>query len=191
MQVIKIIPNFAAEGMMMKRIVLCFVVMWMGGVSVLAQGQLQDSLVLVQQQVERKHDYKAFAVKTVVSVGGAYIGKTVLKALIKEERPDHTDKNSFPSGHAAMAFAAARSIDKEFRKENMWIPIAGYAAATAIGVERIVSDRHHWYDVVAGAGVGIGAAELTWWLSGKILGKKKKNIAVGTSGNTLDIVCCF
>ena len=119
MQVIKIIPNFAAEGMMMKRIVLCFVVMWMGGVSVLAQGQLQDSLVLVQQQVERKHDYKAFAVKTVVSVGGAYIGKTVLKALIKEERPDHTDKNSFPSGHAAMAFAAARSIDKEFRKENL------------------------------------------------------------------------
>ena len=54
---------------------------------------------------------------------------------------------------ASMAFAAARSIDKEFRKDCIWIPIAGYAAATAIGVERVISDRHHWYDVAAGAAI--------------------------------------
>ena len=60
------------------------------------------------------------------------------------------------------------------------------AAATAIGVERVVSDRHHWYDVVAGAGVGIGAAELTWWLSDKLFGKGRR-VAVGCSGNTVDV----
>lgn len=136
------------------------------------------------------HNWPRFAVNTVASVGVAYVGKTALKAMIKEERPDHSDNKSFPSGHAAMAFAAARSIDKEFRKDCIWIPIAGYAAATAIGVERVVSDRHHWYDVVAGAAVGYGSAELTWWLSDKLLGKGS-NVAVGTSGQTVDVVYNF
>lgn len=138
----------------------------------------------------RGHNWPRFAVNTVASVGVAYIGKTALKAVVKEERPDHSDDNSFPSGHAAMAFAAARSIDKEFRKESIWIPIAGYAAATAVGVERVVNDRHHWYDVVAGAAVGFGSAELTWWLSDKLLGKGS-NVAVGSSGNTVDVVYNF
>lgn len=136
------------------------------------------------------HNWPRFAVNTLASVGVAYGVKTALKAMIKEERPDHSDNKSFPSGHAAMAFAAARSIGKEFRKDCIWIPIAGYAAATAVGIERIASDRHHWYDVVAGAAVGYGAAELTWWLSDKLLGTGS-NFVVGTSGNTLDVTYNF
>ena len=136
------------------------------------------------------HNWPRFIVNTIGSVGVAYVGKTALKAMIKEERPDHSDNKSFPSGHAAMAFAAARSIDKEFRKDCIWIPIAGYAAATAVGIERIASDRHHWYDVVAGAGIGFGAAELTWWLSNLMFGKGS-NVAVGSSGNTVDVTYNF
>ena len=136
------------------------------------------------------HNWPRFAVNTIASVGVAYVGKTALKAMIKEERPDHSDNKSFPSGHAAMAFAAARSIDKEFRKDCVWIPIAGYAAATAIGIERVANKHHHWYDVLAGAGVGVGAAELTWWLSDKMFGKGS-NVAVGSSGNTVDVVYNF
>ena len=90
----------------------------------------------------------------------------------------------------AIAFAAARSIDKEFRKESIWIPIAGYAAATALGVERVVSDRHHWYDVAAGAALGYGAAELTWWLSDKFLGTGRA-VSIGTSGQTVDVTYNF
>ena len=132
------------------------------------------------------HNWPRFIVNTGASVGVAYIGKTALKAMIKEERPDHSDNKSFPSGHASMAFAAARSIDKEFRKDCIWIPIAGYAAATAVGIERIANKHHHWYDVVAGAAVGYGAAELTWWLSDLCFGKGS-NVAVGSSGNTVDV----
>jgi hypothetical protein len=136
------------------------------------------------------HNWPRFAVNTIASVGVAYIGKTALKAMIKEERPDHSDNKSFPSGHTAMAFAAARSIDKEFRKESIWIPIAGYAAATAVGIERVANDRHHWYDVVAGAAVGYGAAELSWYLSDKLLGSGSK-VALTTTGNTVDVTYNF
>ena len=132
------------------------------------------------------HNWPRFAVNTIGSVGVAFVGKSALKAMIKEERPDHSDNKSFPSGHASMAFAAARSLDKEFRKESIWIPIAGYAAATAVGIERVANKHHHWYDVVAGAAVGVGSAELTWWLSDKLFGKGS-NITVGSSGNTVDV----
>ncbi len=140
--------------------------------------------------VSTGHNWPRFIVNTGASIVVAYGVKTALKAMVKEERPDHSDDKSFPSGHASMAFAAARSIDKEFRKESIWIPIVGYAAATAVGIERVASDRHHWYDVAAGAALGFGAAELTWWASDKLFGKGS-NIAVGASGNTVDVVYNF
>jgi hypothetical protein len=141
-------------------------------------------------RVQDGHNWPRFIVNTGASVAVAFGAKTALKAMIKEERPDHSDNKSFPSGHAAIAFAAARSIDKEFRKDCIWIPIAGYAAATAIGIERVANKHHHWYDVVAGAGLGFGAAELTWWLSDLCFGKGS-NVAVGSSGNTVDVVYNF
>ena len=132
-----------------------------------------------------RHNWPRFAVNTVASVAVAYVGKTVLKAVVNEERPDHSDNKSFPSGHASMAFAAARSIDKEFRKDSPWISVAGYAAATAVGVERVVNDHHHWYDVLAGAALGFGSAELTWWVSDKLF--PNRNVAVGFAGNAIDV----
>ena len=136
------------------------------------------------------HNWPRFAMNTAVSVGVAYGVKTAMKAVIKVERPDGSDNKSFPSGHTAMAFAAARSIDKEFRRDCIWIPIAGYAAATAIGIERVARDRHHWYDVVAGGALGLGAAELTWWANDKLLGKGSA-FAVGTSGSSVDVRYSF
>ena len=141
-------------------------------------------------ETNKNHNWARFACNTVASMGVAFGGKTALKAMINEERPDHSDNKSFPSGHAAIAFAAARSIDKEFHKENIWIPIAGYAAATALGIERVASDRHHWYDVAAGAAIGYGAAELTWYLSDKLFGRSS-NLSITTTGQTLDVVYIF
>lgn len=136
------------------------------------------------------HNWSRLIVNTGLSVGVAYGVKTALKAVIHEERPDHSDDKSFPSGHATIAFAAARSIDREFRAESIWIPVVGYAAATAVGVERVVSEKHHWYDVVAGAALGYGCAELTWLASDRLFGKGSR-IAVGYGGNTLDVAYRF
>ena len=139
---------------------------------------------------EGNHSWPRFLFNTGASVMVAFGGKSVLKAMIKEERPDHSDNKSFPSGHTAMAFAIARSIDKEFRKSSIWIPVVGYAAATAVGIERIANKHHYWYDVAAGTVVGIGSAELAWWLSDKMFGKGS-NLAVGSSGNTVDVTYNF
>lgn len=144
------------------------------------QAQIQGG-----QDMSQPHNWSRFVVNTTVSAGMAFGIKTVLKSVVNEQRPDHSDDQSFPSGHTALAFAVARSIDKEFRRESVWIPIVSYAAATAIGVERVVSDRHHWYDVVAGAGIGLASAELTWWLSGKLF--PKKDVTIGLSPCSLDV----
>ena len=161
---------------------ICILALFLGLGMIGSQAQVLDT--------NNGHNWPRFAVNTVASMGVAFVGKTALKAVVNEERPDHSDNKSFPSGHAAIAFAAARSIDKEFRKESIWIPIAGYAAATALGVERVVSDRHHWYDVAAGAALGYGAAELTWWLSDKFLGTGRA-VSIGTSGQTVDVTYNF
>ena len=147
----------------------------------------QEKGKALRQSSAETRNWPRFMFNTAASVGVAYVGKSALKAVIHEDRPDHSDDDSFPSGHTAMAFAAARSIDKEFRKTSIWIPIAGYAVATAIGVERVVNDHHHWYDAVAGAALGVGSAELTWWLSDKLLGTRS-NVAVGTDGQSVDVI---
>ena len=137
--------------------------------------------------VESRDDWTKLAVTTaaswVVSAGTGW----VLKHTVKEWRPDHSDQKSFPSGHSINAFAGATALHKEFGKVSPWISVAGYGVATFVAIDRVAKDRHHWYDVVGGAGIGILGTEVTWWLSDKILPKKKDKLAIGFTGNTLDV----
>ncbi|MDR1356320.1 MAG: phosphatase PAP2 family protein [Tannerellaceae bacterium] len=82
-----------------------------------------------------------------------------IKHTIKVRRPDSFADNSFPSGHTATAFTGAHLLAREYGGSSAWIGVAGYAAATATGVIRIVNSRHWLSDVVAGAGVGILSVE--------------------------------
>jgi membrane-associated phospholipid phosphatase len=161
---------------------IMFLSLFLGLGMIGAQAQVLDK--------NKGHNWPHFVGNTVASMGVAFVSKTALKVIVNEERPDRSDNKSFPSGHTAIAFAAARSIDKEFCKESIWIPIAGYAAATVLGVERVASNRHHWYDVAAGAAIGYGAAELTWYLSDKLFGRSSK-FSVSTTGQSLDVVYNF
>ena len=131
------------------------------------------------------HNWSRFILNTAASAGIAWGAKSALKSLVKEERPDHSDDKSFPSGHTAIAFAGATSLHKEFGKEHPLISVAGFAAATAVGIERVANQRHHWYDVLAGAGIGYGSTELTWWLSQKLF--KSEHVSMGLTGNSVDV----
>lgn len=109
-----------------------------------------------------------------------------LKHTVHDMRPDRTDNKAFPSGHTAVAFAGARTLDKEYRHVSPWISVGGYAVATAVAIDRVRRNRHRWDDVIAGAAIGIAATEAGYWLGDKITGEHSR-WHVGTDGQTLSL----
>ncbi|MCG8580987.1 MAG: phosphatase PAP2 family protein, partial [Bacteroidales bacterium] len=79
---------------------------------------------------------------------------------------------SFPSGHTAQAFLAARFLDKEYGENMPWIRWLGYSMATTTGVCRIIKNRHWASDVLLGAGIGFLSVDLSYLIFRKRKGKK-------------------
>lgn len=84
-------------------------------------------------------------------------GSELITALHKKPRPDGSGDDSFPSSHAAVAFAAARYLDKRY--DTGWAPVV-YGAAALTGLARVRANKHDWPDVLVGAGLGYLSAEL-------------------------------
>jgi membrane-associated phospholipid phosphatase len=74
-----------------------------------------------------------------------------LKFATQRERPDGSNNQSFPSGHASVTFATATVIERHlgWRKSML-----GYAIATYVAMSRMHDNRHYLSDVVFGAAVG-------------------------------------
>jgi len=94
-------------------------------------------------------------------MGGAV---QTIKIAAGVERPDGSNRHSFPSGHTATAFVGAHILFKEYAKTSPWIGVAGYAAATTVGTMRILNRKHWFSDVVTGAGIGILSVEIGYML---------------------------
>ena len=141
--------------------------------------------------VDSRDDWTQLALTTAASwVASASVGY-VLKHTVRETRPDGSDQKSFPSGHALVAITGATALHKEFGHISPWISVAGYGLATAVSVDRVVNQRHYWHDVLAGAGIGIAATELTWWLSDKVFKNRKEQVSIGFTGTWLDVAIVF
>jgi hypothetical protein len=84
------------------------------------------------------------------------------------ERPDQSDRSSFPSGHTAAAFVAAEFMRQEYKDVSPWYGVAGYTIAATTGYLRMYNNKHWLSDVVAGAGIGIASTKLAYWLYPKI-----------------------
>lgn len=68
-----------------------------------------------------------------------------------------TSRNmSFPSGHAASAFAVATTIAEE--TDGLAVDILSYSLASLVGIARIVQDKHWASDVLFGSAVGFFVA---------------------------------
>lgn len=103
-----------------------------------------------------------------LSAGTFLLGSAITQGLkygIGQERPYGNVYTSFPSGHTADAFMGAEILRREYGKEYPGIAIAGYTVATATGLLRIYNNRHWASDVLAGAGIGILSASITYWLA--------------------------
>lgn len=149
---------------------------------------LGSAVVLKAAGVESASSWKRFAVNAGLSCVLTTGTTWALKHGVSERRPDWTDRRSFPSGHASIAFAGATILDKEFRHVSPWISVAGYAVATGVAIDRVARNRHHWHDVAAGAAVGIGGTMLGYWLGDKLTGERSRySVGVGADGVTVSI----
>lgn len=133
--------------------------------------------------VESQSSWKRLVVNSAASFAIDVAVTYGLKYSIKSTRPDGTDRHSFPSGHASVAFCGAAILDKEFRKVSPWISVAGYAVATGTAVDRVARNRHHWGDVAAGAAIGVLSVQAGYWIADKITGwNKNVDVAVSPMG---------
>jgi membrane-associated phospholipid phosphatase len=101
-------------------------------------------------------DGKSEAIRSVDSLGTSLAIVEILKDTTREKRPDTNTHDSFPSGHADAAFAAATIESRFYPKQAGW----WYAGATLISASRLQLNRHHLQDVLVGAGLGYGTSVL-------------------------------
>lgn len=100
------------------------------------------------------------------------VANGTLKYAVGRERPADTDDalrfrpfnpnnrwQSFPSGHAVVAFSLATSISEE--ADRPWVTALTFTGASLVGWSRIYDDKHWTSDVVGGALVGIVASRAT------------------------------
>ncbi len=88
-----------------------------------------------------------------------------LKEAFPEERPDHSDRKSFPSGHSATAFAAGPTLENRY---GWQVGLPAFALASFVATPaRVERASTIGYDVVAGAGIGTGSGFLLTASSGR------------------------
>jgi membrane-associated phospholipid phosphatase len=85
-----------------------------------------------------KHDWSGFA--QLVAVTAATVGTVfTLKYVVHEERPDHSDNQSFPSDTSAVAFAPAQFL---WDRYGWQYGAPAYLAAGFVGYSRVESRQH-------------------------------------------------
>jgi membrane-associated phospholipid phosphatase len=73
----------------------------------------------------------------------------------------------------------------EYGHVSPWVTVGGYGLATLVAADRLRLDRHYLHDVCAGAAIGIGATELTYYVKRKLL--KDRPLDVSFTGSTVSL----
>ena len=90
------------------------------------------------------------------TMGTSFIATHGLKRAIDKERPNGGN-HAFPSGHTSAAFTGAAFLERRF---GWKAGIPAYLLAGYVGWTRVYTHHHDYWDVLAGAVVGIGSAYL-------------------------------
>jgi len=89
--------------------------------------------------------------RLLASIAATTATVALLKVATNRERPDGSDRNSFPSGHSGSSFAAATVLDRTYGSVVGW---PAYGVAGFVAASRVMGNRHFFSDVVAGAVIG-------------------------------------
>ena len=79
---------------------------------------------------------------------------TPIKFIAQRERPDGSNRLSFPSGHSANAFAMTTVLARRYGPK-LAMPL--YALTAVVPAARIDRNRHFFSDVIAGSILGVVA----------------------------------
>ena len=137
---------------------------WVKGPLLVALGSLGD--------LRERRALPATTIASAISFVAASAAVALLKDAFDRPRPALVDPSldpvvgtpgspSFPSGHAATAFAVAAVV--AVRHPRLKWPLVGIAALVAIS--RVYLGVHFWVDVIAGAALGICVGLLAAWLT--------------------------
>ena len=111
--------------------------------------------------VKARHNFRDRAMVTFTAYATMAVLVNTLKYTVREPRPGSGVRNSFPSGHTAVAFTAAEIVRVEY---GPWWGLAAYSVAGATAFLRVWNNWHWTSDVIAGAGIGILSANAAYWL---------------------------
>lgn len=90
----------------------------------------------------------------IISTGIAALISFLLKMAVARPRPLTLIQDSFPSGHATVAFTPIPFLFKFFQKSLRWIPIAWLVFAVLLSFARLWFGLHYLSDLIAGAAIG-------------------------------------
>jgi Membrane-associated phospholipid phosphatase len=120
--------------------------------------------VLNWSSIQGKHNF----IDRTMILGTSTLITSVLvyssKFSIDRKRPDEDGSDSFPSMHTAVAFMGAEFLRQEYGDRSIWYGITGYTLAAGTGLLRMYNNRHWLSDVLTGAGVGILATKIAYWV---------------------------
>ena len=109
--------------------------------------------------------WKRMLVLAIFSFALMLIIVNILKSITGILRPDGSDFYSFPSGHTAAAFTASTLLYKEYGYRVKWTSVFIYLTAVAVGVTRMLNNRHWLSDVLAGALIGITSVLIIYYFA--------------------------
>ena len=116
--------------------------------------------------------WKRMLVLAIFSFALMLIVTNILKSICGILRPDGSDFYSFPSGHTAAAFTASTLLYKEYGYRVKWTAVLIYFTAVAVGITRMLNNRHWLSDVLAGALIGITCVLVIYYFAGLMKARK-------------------
>ncbi|MFB3905652.1 MAG: phosphatase PAP2 family protein [Acidobacteriota bacterium] len=111
-------------------------------------------------EIGRNEDFRSYGWKSCEAAADAFLVSTIGKVATQRSRP-HEGRpsgfweggNSFPSGHAMVAWAVAATTTSHFNRHK-WVPWVVYPLAGVISFSRVSSGNHFPSDVVFGSAIG-------------------------------------
>lgn len=108
-------------------------------------------LVWGYAHITRHREVEAASYDVLRALGFVQLAVAPLKYGVRRERPDRSNRWSFPSGHAANAFAIAGVLGRRYGPK-VGLPL--YALGAVVGAGRLEDNKHYLSDVIAGAAIG-------------------------------------